>query len=148
MPVGGEVPSRILLEARFPKSSPRGDKGAKIMSVNKVLVCDDSATDLVKIKNIIEAEGRLTITASNGVEAVARARTEHPDMIFLDILMPEMDGFETCRRLRDDPATRDIPVIFVSSKNQKADRVWAQMQGAKELISKPYRAEQIVARLG
>ena len=118
------------------------------MSVHKVLVCDDSATDLIKIKNIVEAAGCLTITASNGTEAVARARSEHPDMIFLDILMPEMDGFETCRKLRDDPATKDIPVIFVSSKNQKADRVWAQMQGAKELISKPYDAEQIVAQLG
>ena len=68
-------------------------------------------------------------------------------MIFLDIIMPEIDGFETCRNLRDDPATKDIPVIFVTSKHQKADRVWAQMQGAKDFISKPYTVEQIVAKL-
>ena len=117
------------------------------MSVQKVLVCDDSATDLMNIKNIIEAAGCLTITASNGAEAMDRARTERPDMIFLDILMPTMDGFETCRKLREDPATKEIPVIFVSSKNQKADRIWARMQGAKELISKPYSAEQIIAQL-
>jgi twitching motility two-component system response regulator PilH len=61
--------------------------------------------------------------------------------------MPEMDGFEACRRLRDDPATKHIPVIFVTSKHQKADRVWAQMQEAKDFISKPYNAEQILDKL-
>ena len=117
------------------------------MGVNKVLVCDDSATDLTNIKNIVEGAGCLTITASSGVEALDRAKVELPDMIFLDIIMPEMDGFEACRKLRDDPATKDIPVIFVTSKHQKADRVWAQMQGAKDFISKPYSADQIIEKL-
>jgi twitching motility two-component system response regulator PilH len=117
------------------------------MAVNKVLVCDDSATDLINIKNIVESAGYMTITASGGVEALNRARVEVPDIIFLDIIMPEMDGFEACRKLRDDPATKGIPVIFVTSKHQKADRVWAQMQGAKDFISKPYTAEQIVEKL-
>ena len=117
------------------------------MAVNKVLVCDDSATDLTNIKNIVEGAGCITITASSGVEALGRAKVELPDMIFLDIIMPEMDGFEACRKLRDDPATKDIPVIFVTSKHQKADRVWAQMQGAKDFISKPYSADQIIEKL-
>ena len=117
------------------------------MGVNKVLVCDDSAIDLTNIKNIVEAAGCVTITASSGFEALKRAKAEQPDMIFLDIIMPEMDGFEACRKLRDDPATKDIPVIFVTSKHQRADRVWAQMQGAKDFISKPYTAEQIIEKL-
>jgi twitching motility two-component system response regulator PilH len=117
------------------------------MATKKVLVCDDSMTDLTNIKNIVEAAGCLTIAVSNGVEALSKAKSEHPDMIFLDIIMPDMDGFETCRNLRDDPATKDIPVIFVTSKHQKADRVWAQMQGAKDFISKPYTAEQITEKL-
>ena len=117
------------------------------MAANKVLVCDDSVTDLTNIKTIVEAAGCVTITASSGVEALTKAKSEHPDMIFLDIIMPDMDGFETCRNLRDDPATKDIPVIFVTSKHQKADRVWAQMQGAKDFISKPYTAEQILEKL-
>ena len=117
------------------------------MAVTKVLVCDDSATDLTNIKTIVEGAGCVTITASSGVEAVSRAKVEHPDMIFLDIIMPEMDGFEACRKLRDDPATKDIPVIFVTSKHQKADRVWAQMQGAKDFISKPYSPDQIIEKI-
>ena len=117
------------------------------MTVRKVLVCDDSTTDLTNIKNIVEDAGCVTVTACSGAEALDRAKIEHPDMIFLDVIMPEMDGFEACRKLRDDPSTKGIPVIFVTSKNQKADRVWAQMQGAKDFISKPYSADQIIATL-
>ncbi len=117
------------------------------MAMTKVLVCDDSATDLTNIKNIVEAADCLAVTASSGIEALERAKSEQPDIIFLDIIMPEMDGFEACRKLRDDPETKKIPVIFVTSKHQKADRVWAQMQGAKDFISKPYSADQIIEKL-
>ena len=117
------------------------------MTMKKVLVCDDSITDLTNIKNIVEGAGALTMTASSGAEALEKAKSEQPDMVFLDVIMPEMDGFEACRKLRDDPATKDIPVIFVTSKHQKADRVWAQMQGAKDFISKPYTSQQIVEKL-
>jgi twitching motility two-component system response regulator PilH len=117
------------------------------MAVHKVLVCDDSATDLTNIKNIVEVAGCITVTASSGAEALEKAKSEKPEMIFLDIIMPEMDGFEVCRKLHDDPATKEIPVIFVTSKHQKADRVWAQMQGASDFISKPYTKEQITAKL-
>ena len=117
------------------------------MAVTKVLVCDDSATDLTNIKNIVEVAGCVTLTASSGAEALDKAKTEQPDLIFLDIIMPEMDGFEACRKLHDDPTTKDIPVIFVTSKHQKADRVWAQMQGAKDFITKPYTEDQITAKL-
>jgi twitching motility two-component system response regulator PilH len=121
--------------------------GESNMAKKKILVCDDSITDLTNIKNIVEGAGYLTITASNGVEMLNRVKSEHPDMIFLDVIMPEMDGFEACRKLRQDPTTKHIPVIFVTSKHQKADRVWAQMQGAKDLISKPYTATQIIEKL-
>lgn len=117
------------------------------MAVTKVMVCDDSTTDLTNIKNIVETAGCVTVTACNGAEAVDKARSERPDLIFLDIIMPEMDGFEACRKLHDDPATKEIPVIFVTSKHQKADRVWAQMQGAADFISKPYTKDQIAAKL-
>ncbi len=117
------------------------------MPMNKVLVCDDSVTDLTNIKNIVEGAGCLTFTASSGAEAVDRAISEQPDLIFLDVIMPEMDGFEACRKLREDPNTKHIPVIFVTSKYQKADRIWAQMQGAKDFISKPYTADQIIEKL-
>ena len=117
------------------------------MAVSKVLVVDDSPTDLANIKNIVSAEGCVVLTANSGSEAIEKARAERPDMIFLDIIMPDMDGFEACRQLTNDEATKHIPVIFVTSKNQKADRVWAKMQGGRDLVAKPYEAEQIIQQL-
>lgn len=117
------------------------------MAVSKVLVCDDSATDLAHLTDIVSKAGCTVISADNGADALEKARQERPDMIFLDIIMPEMDGYETCRKLTADPDTKHIPVVFVTSKDQKADRVWAQMQGARDLVSKPYDAAQIEAQL-
>lgn len=113
----------------------------------KVLVVDDSAVDQTNIKNTLTDLGFFVITASTGVEAITKAKAEKPAIIFLDIIMPEMDGFETCRKLTQDPQTKDIPVVFVSSKGEKADKVWGQMQGAKGHIAKPFTSEQLVEQL-
>ncbi len=118
------------------------------MAINKVLVCDDSATDLANLRNILIDAGCMVIESRNGKEAVEKARTEQPDIIFLDILMPEMNGYEACRSLRSDAGTKHIPIVFVSSKGQKADRVWAQMQGGRDLVAKPFTPDQITQHLG
>ncbi len=117
------------------------------MAINKVLVVDDSPAELSAIRNIVADTGCMVIAATNGREAVELARRESPDIIFMDIIMPEMDGYEATRRLANDPATRDIPIIFVSSKNQKADKIWGQMQGGKGYITKPFEPAQIVEHL-
>ena len=80
-------------------------------------------------------------------EAIEKAKSEKPDVIFLDILMPEMDGFEACRQLCNDGDTKDIPIVFVTSKSQKADRMWAQMQGGKALVTKPFTADDIIDQI-
>lgn len=113
----------------------------------KALVCDDSATDMANMKSILGDAGCMVITASNGKEAVAKAKAEKPNVIFLDIVMPDMDGYEACRLLSEDPATKGIPVVFVTSKGQKADKVWGQMQGAKGHVVKPATKEQIAEQL-
>ena len=112
-----------------------------------VLVIDDDGDIRDAISQILEYEGYSVTTAANGKEAVAKARAELPAAIFLDIVMPDMDGYEACRMLNEDPATKDIPVIFVSSKGQKADQVWGQMQGARGYVVKPYRPEQLIDQL-
>lgn len=117
------------------------------MSINKVLVVDDSPVELSNIQGIVSDAGCLVLTATNGQEAVTKAKAEKPDLIFLDIVMPDQDGFATCRELSSDAVTKDIPVVFVTSKNQKADRVWAQMQGAKGYITKPYDSSEIVDQI-
>jgi twitching motility two-component system response regulator PilH len=115
--------------------------------VTKALVVDDSAADLANIKNILSDAGCLVVTASDGKEAIEKAKREKPSVIFLDIIMPGMDGYEACRLLAEDPATKGIPVVFVTSKSQKADVVWGQMQGAKGHVTKPYTSEQLIDKL-
>jgi twitching motility two-component system response regulator PilH len=117
------------------------------MRIKKVLVVDDSPTCLAHIQSIIADAGCMVLTASNGQEALDKAKTDKPDLIFLDIIMPDHDGFGTCRKLTSDSDTKDIPVVFVTSKNQKADRLWAQMQGAKGYITKPYSADAILDQI-
>lgn len=113
----------------------------------KVLVVDDSPVDQTNIKNALADAGCLVITAANGNEAIAKAKAEKPAVIFLDVVMPEMDGYETCRQLNQDPLTKDIPVVFVTSKGEKADRVWGQMQGAKGHLAKPFTSDQLIDQL-
>ena len=117
------------------------------MAIRKVLIVDDSPTDLTNLEKIISNTNREVITASNGSDAIAKAKSDKPDIIFMDIVMDKMDGYEATRTLTNDSATKAIPIIFVSSKRQKADRVWAKMQGGKELVSKPYTEEQILDQL-
>jgi twitching motility two-component system response regulator PilH len=109
-----------------------------------ILIVDDSLTELTNLRGIVEAQGWRSIAASNGAEAIEKAARERPNLILLDIVMPDVDGYQICRQLQADPATKDIPIVFVSSKNQKADHVWARMQGGRALIGKPYTAQAIV----
>ena len=113
----------------------------------KVLVVDDSAADLSNIKSVLADAGCIVITATNGAEAIDKAKSQKPAIIFLDIVMPDMDGYEACRLLAQDEDTKPIPVVFVTSKGQKADKVWGELQGAKGHVHKPYTADQIIDQL-
>lgn len=117
------------------------------MAVRKVLVVDDSPADLANIKDIVAEAGCIVITATNGKEAIEKAKSERPDIIFMDIIMPDMDGYAACRSLNAEATTKAIPVVFVTSKNQKADRLWAQMQGGKAFVTKPYSPDAIIDQL-
>jgi twitching motility two-component system response regulator PilH len=114
------------------------------MAAKKALVVDDSAADLANLKSILSDAGCMVVTATSGKEAIDKAKTEHPTLIFLDVVM---DGYEACRLLSQDAGTKSIPVVFVTSKGQKADKVWGELQGAKGHITKPYTADQIVDQL-
>ena len=117
------------------------------MSISKVLVVDDSDVELSKIKKIITDAGFNVCTANNGKEAIDIAKAEQPDVIFMDILMPEMTGFEATRKLSNDSQTRSIPIIFVSSKDKETDKLWAEMQGGSGYVTKPYSREKIIEQI-
>lgn len=113
----------------------------------KVLVVDDTAAHLQQMKEIVSAAGYQVVTASSGKEAVKKTVTDKPDMVFLDIVMDDLDGYGACREITRAQETRDIPVVFVSTKNQRVDRLWAEKQGARTLISKPIDEAEIVKQL-
>ena len=117
------------------------------MMINKVLLVDDSPTDLANIRSIVADAGYSVLTATSGDEAVKLAKDEAPDLIFMDIVMEGADGYDACREITQNDDTRGIPVVFVTSKNQKADRVWAELQGGKAFITKPYTPEQILEQI-
>jgi len=117
------------------------------MTTQKVLVVDDSATDLTKLGQICAGAGYSVITATSGTEAVDKVKSEMPDAVLLDVVMPGMNGFQACRAITSDPVTQHIPVVLVSSKAEKTDRVWGQEQGAKGYITKLYTPEQILDTL-
>lgn len=113
----------------------------------KVLIVDDIQADRANLERIVTEAGHQPLLAESGAAALERAKRDKPDLILMDVNMPEIDGFAATRMLKADEATKNIPVIFVSGKNQKADMAWGQMLGAKGYITKPYSREQIVAQL-
>ncbi|MEY1660914.1 response regulator [Isoalcanivorax beigongshangi] len=113
----------------------------------KILVVDDSPTQLANMVRICQAHGHQTLTATNGAEGVAMAQSESPDLIFMDVVMPELNGFQATRKITRDPATQHIPVVLVTTKDQDTDKVWGERQGAAGYIVKPPQEAELVAKI-
>jgi twitching motility two-component system response regulator PilH len=117
------------------------------MPVKKILIVDDSPTDRQFFLETLSKQGYQCVTAENGDEAVAKARSEKPDLILMDVVMPGTNGFQATRAITRDEATKHIPVIVCTSKNQETDRVWGMRQGAKDYLVKPIDAKQLLAKI-
>ncbi len=102
-----------------------------------VLIVDDSPTELHVFSQVLERGGHDTIIANDGEEAIQKAELETPDVILMDIVMPGMNGFQATRKLTQDPATANIPVIMITTKDQETDKIWGLRQGAARYLSKP-----------
>jgi twitching motility two-component system response regulator PilH len=111
-----------------------------------ILIVDDSPTEVFQMTKALENAGFRVEVAADGEEALRKAREMQPDLILMDIVMPGMDGFRATRALSNDPATRSIPVIMVSSKSQESDRVWGMRQGAVDFIVKPVTPAQLLEK--
>lgn len=115
--------------------------------MKKILIVEDSPVDSKNLQRILLDAGYGVSMAFTGLEALEKVKTDKPDLILMDVNMPDLDGFATARKLSQSPDTKVIPIVFVTSKDQKVDRVFAQMLGAKGYVTKPYSAEQILALL-
>ena len=113
----------------------------------KVLVVDDQGSTILTLRFQVGHAGFDIITAGTGDKALKIIATDRPDLIMLDVMMPQMTGFEVCRQLKDDPATKDIPVFIVTSLHGDADSAIARSSGANEFFTKPLKTEELVRML-
>jgi len=102
-----------------------------------ILIVDDSTAHLYSLSKLVEVNGHQVITAQSGQEGVDKALKNPPDVILMDIVMPGMSGFQATRALSKQTDTSNIPIIFVTTKNQETDRIWGMRQGATAYITKP-----------
>ncbi|PNK60993.1 response regulator [Psychrobacter sp. FDAARGOS_221] len=108
----------------------------------KVLVVEDSQSEMARFRNILSNSNFEVLEANNGQQGVEMAAQHLPDVILMDIVMPEMNGFQATRKITRNDATAHIPVVMISTKNQETDKVWGKRQGAKAYLTKPvYEAE-------
>ncbi|MFT7413730.1 MAG: twitching motility two-component system response regulator PilH [Methylophagaceae bacterium] len=112
-----------------------------------ILIADDSPTEIFIVKKMLEKHRHQVITAEDGLQAIELALSKKPDLIIMDVVMPNLNGFQATRRLSKDPATLSIPIIIVSSKNQETDKVWGFRQGAKGYLCKPVNEDQLLTEI-
>jgi len=113
-----------------------------------ILIVDDSPTQIATLSKILESGGHSVLTAENGSVGVAKAKAEQPDLILMDVVMPELNGFQATRKITRDPETQHIPVIMVSTKDQETDRIWGMRQGAKGYLVKPPSEAELLQMVG
>ena len=122
------------------------------MYQGKVLVVDDEVYILHILDFILGAESYDVVTATNGEQALQKVRDEKPDLVILDIMMPKLDGYETCRMIKNDTATKHIPVILLTAKGREIDQKLGREVGANDYITKPFspnkQNERVQAILG
>jgi len=110
----------------------------------KILIVDDSRVDRMVVRKFLAGTSHKLIELGNPENVEEVIRTEEPDVILLDIIMPQRNGYEVCRELKRNPETADIPLIFLSSRSQKSDIFWGKFQGAEDYLTKPVRAKELL----
>lgn len=111
-----------------------------------ILIVDDSPTEVHVMKGALEQGGFEVAVAVNGEEAITMAKELHPGLIFMDVVMPGMNGFQATRTIARDPETSDIPVVMVTTKGQETDKIWGMRQGAVDYLVKPVRPPELLAK--
>jgi len=115
-----------------------------VRQMAKVMVVDDAYSDLKLMESILQSAGHQVVSYADGAQLEERLLTEQPDVLLLDIVMPNRNGYEILRALKKDDRTRRTPVVLVTSKTQESDRLWGKRQGADEYVSKPFTPEQLL----
>ena len=112
-----------------------------------ILVVDDSPTERFFLADLLSKKGYTVITAENGDQALEKAKLEKPFAVVMDVVMPGLSGYQATRALSKDPLTSHIPVILCTSKSNETDRIWGMRQGARDYVTKPIKAEELLAKI-
>lgn len=110
-----------------------------------ILVIDDSPTYIASTRNMLIRHGHTCIIAKTGEEGVEAALAHHPDLILMDVIMPKMSGFQATRQLSKNPATANIPIVIISTKDQESDKQWGLRQGAKVYLVKEVSEAELIS---
>jgi twitching motility two-component system response regulator PilH len=117
------------------------------MAIKKIMVVDDSPTERAFIEKLLKKCGYEVLTADSGEAAIARATSEQPDLILMDVVMPGLNGFQATRAISREEKTRHIPVFICSTKDQETDRIWGLRQGARDYLTKPLNERALLERI-
>jgi twitching motility two-component system response regulator PilH len=117
------------------------------MPVKRILVVDDSPTERFFIVDLLTKNGYQVSIAENGEEGIAKAKTEKPDLILMDVVMPGLNGYQATRTLTRDDETKGIPVIVCTTKGQETDKIWGLRQGALDYLVKPLNADELLKKI-
>lgn len=112
-----------------------------------ILIVDDSPTELHLFQNMLEKSGFDVLVADSGEDGIRQAQVSQPDCILMDVVMPGMNGFQATRKLTQDPVTKKIPVIMITTKDQETDKIWGMRQGAVEYLVKPVPVKDLVGKI-
>src|SRR3954468_24869031 len=114
---------------------------------SRILIVDDTPANLQALAATLKEQGYQISVANNGRQALVAVARVHPDLILLDVMMPEMDGFEACRHLKSSAATSGIPIIFLTARTETSDIVKGFELGAVDYVPKPFNAHELLARV-
>jgi twitching motility two-component system response regulator PilH len=117
------------------------------MSIKKVLIVDDSKTEIMFLTDLLQKNGYTVRAAENADDAFKRLAEEKPDLILMDVVMPGQNGFQLTRAINRTPQYSDVPIIMCTSKNLETDRVWGMRQGARDYVTKPVSATELLAKI-
>lgn len=123
------------------------DGNSPTMPIKKILVVDDSPTERLALSEVLTRNGYQVVTAESGEEAITRSRSELPDLILMDVVMPGMNGYQATRTISRDEQTRSIPIIMCTSKGLETDKIWGMRQGAFDYMVKPVDHDALIARI-
>jgi twitching motility two-component system response regulator PilH len=113
------------------------------MPIKKIMVVDDSPTERAFMEGVLKKRGYEVLLVDSGEAAIERSKSEMPDLILMDVVMPNLNGFQATRAITRESTTKHIPVILVTTKDQDTDRVWGMRQGARAYLTKPFSESEL-----